>query len=314
MAVMPIDPRPPRENRTRPLAGAVVSTVPLVLLPFAVNVASDNLPGGSERWAWLSWPAIIILVVLSWRLGAAPGVPPDPAPAPEVATGPSPPPSAPPGPAPVFEAPPPHPWHPRPGAWPQAPAPAPAWRPHGVPPPRAVPHSRPSRSLRWLAVPVAGTFTGLLLSQFDLIGVHAPFLAAMLIVVIAVVLSFAEVVTPLRIPRGVVAGLTYVILAGSAVWLRDSSRADLWFVAESGVILGLGVFLATRVREPNVYRRVLPGVVLALLGWCAMGVLFAIYQGDRETAVGNAAFFAGLSTVVAGAIAAALQAVAGRDA
>jgi hypothetical protein len=40
-----------------------------------------------------------------------------------------------------------------------------------------------------------------------------------------------------------------------------------------------------------------------------MGVLFAIYEGE-ETVVANAAFFAGLATVVAGAIATALQAMA----
>jgi uncharacterized membrane protein YedE/YeeE len=163
--------------------------------------------------------------------------------------------------------------------------------------------------LRWLAVPLAGTFTGVLLSQFHLVGVHAPFLAAVLIVVIAVVLCLAEVITPLPVSRGTAAGLTYTIVAGIAVWRWDSSRADLWFVVESGVILSLGVFLATRVRERRVFRRVLPGVVLALLGWCAMGVLFAIYEGE-ETVVANAAFFAGLATVVAGAIATALQAMA----
>ena len=166
--------------------------------------------------------------------------------------------------------------------------------------------------MRWLAVPIAAAFTGLLLSQFHLVGVHAPFWAGVLIVIIAVVLCFAELITPLPVPRGVAAGVTYTVLAGMAVWRWDSSRADLWFVAESGVLLGLGVFLATRVREPRTIRRVLPGFVLALLGWGAMGVLFAIYQGE-ETVVANAAFFAGLATVVAGAIGAALQAVANRD-
>ena len=170
------------------------------------------------------------------------------------------------------------------------------------------------RPLRWLAVPVAGTFTGVLVSYFDLIGVHAPVLAAVLIVVIAVVLCLAELLTPRRVPRGAAAGLTYTVVAGLAVWRWDSSRAGLWFVAESGMILALGVFLATRVREPNTFRRVLPGVVLALLGWGAMGVLFAIYAGkDDDTVTANAAFFAGLATVVAGAVAAALQAVAHRD-
>ena len=111
------------------------------------------------------------------------------------------------------------------------------------------------RPLRWLAVPVAGTFTGVLLSQFHLVGVHAPVLAAVLIVVIAVVLCFAEVITPLPVPRGAAAGLTYIVVAGIAVWRWDSSRADLWFVAESGVILSLGVFLATRMREPRAWRR-----------------------------------------------------------
>jgi FtsH-binding integral membrane protein len=160
---------------------------------------------------------------------------------------------------------------------------------------------------------MAGALTGVLVSQFHLIGVHPPFLAGVLIVVIAVVLCLAEMINPRRVPRGVAAGLTYTVVAGMAVWRWDSSRADLWYVAESGVILGLGVFLATRVREPRTFRRILPGVVLTLLGWGAMGVLFAIYQGDDETAVANAAFFAGLATVVAGAIATALQAVAARD-
>jgi hypothetical protein len=44
-----------------------------------------------------------------------------------------------------------------------------------------------------------------------------------------------------------------------------------------------------------------------------MGVLYAIHQ-DEETTVAHAAFFANLATVVAGTIAAALQAVDGRDA
>jgi hypothetical protein len=315
-----------------------------------VNVASDSLPGGAERWAWLSWPAIIILVALSWRLGAVPGAPAPSARAPgaPASGGPTdsaPPPGAPPGPTsqpfgapsgstwapgdatgyrtdpapdpasgagPWYDpgpAPGPFSWHPPadgPAAWPAAadgPAawPAPAVRPRTP---------RTSRPWRWLAVPLAGTITGLLVSQFHLVGVHPPFLAGALIVVIAVVLCLAELITPRRIPRGTAAGLTYTILAGMAVWRWDSSRADLWFVAESGVILGLGVFLATRVPDARAFRRVLPGVVLTLLGWFAMGVLFAIYQNE-ETVVANAAFFAGLATVVAGAIATALQTVAG---
>jgi hypothetical protein len=164
-------------------------------------------------------------------------------------------------------------------------------------------------------VPVAASFTGVLLSQFDVIGVHAPFLAAMIILLIAVVLCLAEVVAPRRVPRGVAAALLYAVLAGGAVWRWDSSRADLWYVAESGAILGLGIFLAARVRDPRTFRRVLPGVVLALLGWGAMGVLFAIYhRKDSDTAVANAAFFACMSTVVAGTIATGLQTAADRDA
>jgi hypothetical protein len=338
MTVMPMDPHgPPQGSRTRSLAGAVVSTVPLVLLPFAVNVASDNLPGGAQRWAWLSWPAIVILVALSWRLGAAPGAPAPGAPNPPGAPGPTHSPSAPAGPASVPSAPPdsgpgfgapprsayapdpaarPFPWPPR-ADFP-APRPVPAGRPHGGHPPGAAPYGPvpgppvAPRPPRWPAVPIAAAFTGVLVSQFHLIGVHAPFLATVLIVVIAAVLCLAEVISRRPVPPGTAAGLTYIVVAAMAVWRWDSSAADLWFVAESGVLLGLGVFLATRVREPRPLRRVLPGVVLALLGWCAMGVLFAIYRGE-ETAVANAAFFAGLATVVAGAIATALRAVADRD-
>jgi hypothetical protein len=162
-------------------------------------------------------------------------------------------------------------------------------------------------------VPVTGTFTGVLSGYFDVIGVQVPFVASLLVIATAAVLCFAEVITPLRVPRGAAAGLTYTVLAGMAVWRWDFSRADLWFVAGSGVILGLGVFLATRVRDPRVVRRLLPGVVPAVLGWCGMGVLYAIYQ-DEVTTVANAAFFANLATVVAGTIAAALQAVDGRNA
>jgi hypothetical protein len=304
MTVMTIDPHgPAREIRSRPLAGAVVSTVPLVLLPFAVNVASDSLPGGAQRGAWLSWPAIIVLVVVSWRLGAVggaapPGNPTGPAPAPGGAADGY-------GPA----APGPLPWHPRAGV--RAPGSRPARLPHPQVPFAVRSSPRP---LRWLAVPVAGAITGLLLSQFHLVGVHPPFLAGVLVVIIAVVLCFVELISPRRVPRGAAAGLAYVLVAGAAVWRWDSSRADLWFVAESGVILGLGVYLATRVLEPVAWRRVVPGVVLTLLGWGAMGALFAIYQGDEsDTTVANAAFFAGLAAVVAGAIATALQAVAARD-
>ncbi|WP_305790253.1 hypothetical protein [Symbioplanes lichenis] len=315
---MPIDPsRPPGEGRGRSLAGAVVSTVPLVLLPFAVNVASDSLPGGAQRWAWLSWPVIIILVAVSWRLGTpgAPPAPPPPSPSPPPTYSPppmySPPPTYSPPPAydpPPTYTPPPHSYGtpPRRAGWVPNPAPH---RP--APPPRVRPSDRPWRIL---AVPVAASFTGVLLSQFDVIGVHAPFLAAMLILLIAVVLCLAEVITPRRVPRGVAAGLVYAVLAGAAVWRWDSARADLWYVAESSAILGAGIFLASRVRDPRTSRRVLPGVVLALLGWAAMGVLFAIYsQKNDDTAVANAAFFACLSTVVAGTIATGLQTAADRD-
>ncbi|WP_306207085.1 hypothetical protein [Actinoplanes sp. RD1] len=331
---MPIDPSgPPR----RSLAGAVVSTVPLVLLPFAVNVASDSLPGGAQRWAWLSWPVIIVLVAVSWRLGGAPSAPP---PAPDSTA------DRPPWPPPADDRPPrADPWPPRTDAWPpragdwfpgpdgspraagspprpadpsprtagwaQGPAPSARPAPYRPAPPRPRPSSRPWRIL---AVPVAASFTGVLLSQFDVIGVHAPFLAAMLILLIAVVLCFAEVITPRRVPRGVAAGLLYALLAGAAVWRWDSSRADLWYVAESSAILGAGIYLASRVRDPRTSRRVLPGVVLALLGWAAMGVLFAIYhQKNSDTAVANTAFFACLSTVVAGTIATGLQTAADRD-
>jgi hypothetical protein len=40
---MPIDPHGPhRGSRARSLAGAVLSTAPLVLLPFAVNVVANR--------------------------------------------------------------------------------------------------------------------------------------------------------------------------------------------------------------------------------------------------------------------------------